>query len=451
MSLTDLRIRKLTPAGAERVEAWDGRLPGFGIRVSVHGTKSFVLLYRHDGRCRRMTLGRYPFLSLADARRKAHLALAEVARGGDPQAPRRAKRPSNRFDATVELFVRTYCQQHNRQSTRRETARLLRTRFVSRWGARDVCDITKADVLKIVDEAVAAGVPSAANHALATVRVFFNWCADRGLIAESPCARLKMPARARSRDRVLDDNELAAIWRAACAMGYPFGTITQVLLLTAQRRNEVVQMRWTDLDFDACVWSIPANVAKNGNAHVVPLVPEMMEILRCTPRFDNEMLFPSRTAEGRVFSGFSKGKERLDALAQVRAFTLHDLRRTAATRMAGRGIAPHIVERVLNHVTGVLGGVAGVYNRFKYRDEVRDALTVWTGCVRHAVGGDSFVAAASESCPSTRERSSGDIQVEGLAVSIPVSCQRLSDTCATKMPSTRADSREGFAVRGIVD
>jgi integrase len=374
---------------------WDARLPGFGIRVSPKGTKSFVLLYRHKRRCRRMTLGRYPIVSLAEARILAREALAQVARGNDPQTPKRVERTSPRFDDTVELFVRTYCQQHNRESTRRETERLLKTRFVRHWGARDVAEISKADVLRIVDEAVADGAPSAANHALATIRLFFNWCVDRDLIVTNPCDRLKKPAKTIPRDRVLDDDDTAAIWRAAHSMGYPFGTLAQLLLLTAQRRNEVVQMRWADLDFNAGLWSIPGPLTKNGRGHVVPLVPEVISILRSVPRFENNMLFPSRTGEGRAFSAFSKSKERLALLARVEAFRLHDLRRTAATRMASLGVAPHVVERLLNHTTGILGGVAGVYNRFKYREEVRMALELWTAHVRKLVASEGFCTPAT--------------------------------------------------------
>ena len=386
--LTDLQVRKLRPKPHERYEVWDARLPGFGIRISPSGTKSFILVYRHKARPRRMTLGRYHVVSLADARGRAIEALADLARGVDPQTRKIVQRNSNRFDDVVRLFVRTYCQQHNRASTRRETERLLVARFVTKWGARELGEISKADVLKVLDEAVDQGRLSAANHALATIRLFFNWCVARGLIDVNPCARLKMPAKPRSRDRVLTDEEIVRVWKAASAMGYPFGTITQLLLLTAQRRNEITSLRWSDLDLAAGQLSIPAHLTKNGVAHVLPLPPAVMEIFKGIPRVSDELIFPSRTGQGRTFSGFSKPKHRLARHADVQAFTLHDLRRTAATRLAGMGVAPHVVERLLNHVTGILGGVAGVYNRFKYRDDVRDALSLWAAHVRRLVEQD---------------------------------------------------------------
>ena len=387
-TLTDLKIRKLAPDPTKRVEIWDARVPAFGIRVSPKGNKSFVLLYRHRGRPRRMTIGRYPVVSLSEARNRAMEALGEVARGADPQVQKALKHNGTRFDDTVDMFVRTYCRQHNRESTRRETERLLKARFVSRWAARDIREISKSDVLKIIDETLQDGAPSAANHALATIRLFFNWCSDRGLVDVNPCDRLKAPAKKVARDRVLDDLELGKVWNAAASIGYPFGTITQLLLLTAQRRNEVASMRWKDIDFGAAAWAIPAELTKNGVTHVVPLVPEALQILTCVPRVHNELLFPARGGEGRAFSGFSKSKERLASLSTVAEFTLHDLRRTVATRMASLGVAPHVVERLLNHVTGTLGGVAGVYNRFKYREEVKAALVLWTGHMRQLVGPD---------------------------------------------------------------
>ena len=196
-------------------------MPGFGVRVSPSGNKSFVLMYRCNVRSRRMTLGRYPLISLAAARRQAVIVLGDVARGVDPHE---SAGNEARFDETVDLFVRKYCAQHNRDSTRHETERLLKARFVSQWGGRAVKDVTTCDILSILDKAIEDGLPSAANHALATIRFFFNWCVDRGLVQSNPCGRLKMPGKKKARDRVLSDDELARIWVAAGLMGYPFGT-----------------------------------------------------------------------------------------------------------------------------------------------------------------------------------------------------------------------------------
>src|ERR1700730_1386305 len=232
MPLTDLHIRHLVADAARRVEIWDDRVPGFGLRISPSGNKSFVLVYRHGGRPYRKTLGRYPLLPLAEARRLALAVLGDLARGNDPRGA--GRRDTYRFDVMVDQFVSNYCLQHNRQSTRRETERILKVRFVARWGAKEIRDLSKADVLEVIDQAVKSGKGGAANHALAAIRLFFNWCVDRGMLDANPCLRLRTPAKKISRDRVLEDQELCAIWHTCVLMGYPFGTITQLLLLTGQ-------------------------------------------------------------------------------------------------------------------------------------------------------------------------------------------------------------------------
>ena len=167
--LTDLTLRKVLPRGSSRREIWDTKVPGFGVRVSPSRSKSFVLVYRHKGRPRRMTLGKYPIMGLAKARDWAIQALRDAKDGVDPQTEKIIAQTGTRFDETVDLFVSTYCTQNNRDSTRREKERLLKSRFVRRWGARDLREITKADVNSVLDATIAEGLPSAANHALADI------------------------------------------------------------------------------------------------------------------------------------------------------------------------------------------------------------------------------------------------------------------------------------------
>jgi integrase len=192
-----------------------------------------------------------------------------------------------------------------------------------------------------------------------------------------------MPSKHRSRDRVLEDTELAAVCAGARQLGYPFGTIVELLSLTAQRRGEVAGMRWQDLNFAERIWTIPKDMTKGGRAHVVPLHDRAVSLLRQLPRLDDSYVFPARAAPDRTYVGFSKGKVRLDDIVGFNDWTLHDLRRTAASGMARHKVPPHVVERVLNHISGTFGGVAGVYNRFGYLDEMRDALTKWGDHVIH--------------------------------------------------------------------
>lgn len=386
--LTDLAVRGLKPDPKNRYEIFDAKVPAFGVRVFPSGIKSFVLLYRQNGRPRRLTLGRYPVLSLSEARRLAQAALNQLAHGTDPQKEKTEARRGDGFDTVVDTFLHTHCARFNRPSTAHETARILRSHFITRWGRRPLHEIGRAEVVSVLDRIVETGSPSAANHALAAIRKFFNWAVERGLIEISPCIGLKAPTPMRSRDRVLDDAELAAIWREADQIGYPYGSIIKLLILTAQRRGEVTELRWGEIDFDGKTWTIPAGRTKSNRMQVAPLVPRAIDALLSIPRLDEERVFPAQGSSDRSFSGFSKAKRRLDTAAKTSDWTLHDLRRTAATGMARLGVAPHVVERVLNHTSGMLGGVAGVYNRFGYQPEMRAALELWSNHVAKVAEGN---------------------------------------------------------------
>ena len=222
--LTDLLLRKLK-GGEKRIEVWDAKLPGFGVRVAPSGTKSFVLLYRYRGLPRRLTLGRYPVLGLGEARDLAKEALNQVARGIDPSQGKEEDPATFLFGEMAEEFVRVHCGRRNRERTRKETARILQTDFASRWKRRDVRDIGRKDVLDVLDTIVERGAPIAANNALSAIRKFFSWCFERGVIVSNPCNGIKKPAKSETRDRVLSDEELRSIWRASDTIGYPFGAL----------------------------------------------------------------------------------------------------------------------------------------------------------------------------------------------------------------------------------
>lgn len=379
--LTDLTVKALKPRSDVRYEVFDVKVPGFGVRVFPSGIKSFVLLYRQHGRLRRLTLGRYPVLSLAEARRLAQTALNRVAHGTDPQQIKAERRNGYRFDEAAEAFVRMHCSRHNRASTTAMAAGTLDRHFVEKWGSRDIREIKRGDILSVLDNLIAGGMPSAAIRSLAVIRKFFNWSVERGLIETNPCVGIRAPAQPRSRDRVLGMEEIATIWRGVSTVTFPFGAIVQLLILTAQRRNEVAGMRWSQLDLDKSVWTLPPETTKNGRGHMVPLSKLAVSIIRSLPRLDDHLVFPSIRGGGRTFSGFGKSKARLDSAAGVDGWTLHDLRRSAATMMAEMGTSPHVIERILNHVSGTVSGVAAVYNRFSYLPEMRVALEKWSDAV----------------------------------------------------------------------
>ncbi|MGE0023215.1 MAG: tyrosine-type recombinase/integrase [Hyphomicrobium sp.] len=383
--LNDLTIRKLA-APAEGVAQFpDGSIPGFGVRVTSNGVKSFYLAYRHHGKSRRLNLGRYPTTKLQKARAKAFAALSEIEEGRDPSGE---SSKAEDFGSALDAFVGGYCKRYNRPSTAAETERLLRVYFLPIWQRRSIETITKADVAAALEPVMKRGSQMAARHAFAAVRKMFNWMVEQGAIETSPCVGMKAPAKAGSRDRVLSDGELKAIWNNATTIGYPFGPIVQILMLTAQRRGEVAAMMWADVDTEKGIWTIPGDRTKNGKTHAVPLCPSVLTVLAEVTCTSSPFVFPARGKPEQPYSGYSKGKRELDAAADLHDWTLHDIRRTAATGMARLGIAPHVVERVLNHVSGTFAGVAGIYNRFRYEDEMRGALLAWERQVMAIVDGE---------------------------------------------------------------
>ena len=383
--LTDLKIRKMTGQASKRTEVWDAKLPGFGVRISTRGTKSFVLMYRFGGRLRRHTIGRYPVMGLAQARSQAQTILLKAGLGEDPMSVNGRRIPAGCFAEVKEDFVRLHCLRNNKPSTVRSTQRLLDKEFLPYWRDRLVGGLGKSDILEILDGIVERGAPGAANHAYAAISKFFGWCSERDLIGSNPCTEIKRPTKVSSRDRVLNCEELVHVWMASEKVGYPFGAIVRLLVLTAQRRGEVANMRWAHISFDDAVWHLPKELTKSNRAHVIPLTSSCRQLIQDLPGLHEEFLFPARGSTTTTFSGFGKCKERLDRLVGIDDWTLHDLRRTAATGMAELGVAPHVVEKVLNHASGTFSGVTGVYNRFGYLEAAREALTLWEGRIRELI------------------------------------------------------------------
>jgi len=373
------------PAGKAREYLWDTTLPGFGLMATDRGARSYVVQYRivGTGRSRRMRIGDPATLNLDEARRLARAKLGEVAGGADPQAQRLAERQAHRAGRrdTVAVVVHRFLERRAKPHLRwyPELKRTLERDVVSKWRDRAISDIADTDVATLV-EAVADRAPIQANKTLVAIKMLLNWCVDRRILRASPAAGLKPPTPEKSRDRVLADDELRAVWLAADAEPFPFGPCIKLLILTAQRRDEVAGLQWTELDLDAETWIIPATRAKNGEAHEVQLSAQAVDILRQLPRVNDSDLVFTTTGSSKI-SGFSKLKRRLDAASKVEGWIFHDLRRTATTGMASLGIPPHVADKILNHRQGTIRGVAKVYNRFQYQPERRTALQAWANYV----------------------------------------------------------------------
>ena len=366
--LTDTFIRSLKPK-KQRYDVYDASQPGFGIRVATSGALSWVLLTRENGRRKRITLGRYPALSLSKAREAARVALSEVQDGTFDR-----KKAAATFETAVEEW---YAREQRARKSFTQVKQAMQLHVLPFLGRHQLDQITKTDLMRAIDRIADQGKLTQANRVRAFITRFFNWATERDLITASPAAALPKPAMEVSRDRVLSRDELIAVWRAAEQMGLPFGRIAQLLILTAQRRDEVAGMKWSELDLDRARWIIGKERAKNSKTHIVHLSPQAIALLSKISRQDDVDLVFTTTGRSAV-SGFSKAKAALDARSDVSDWRLHDLRRTAATFMADDlGIAPVVVDRILNHVAGSVRGVAAIYQRGEYLTDREAALGAW--------------------------------------------------------------------------
>jgi integrase len=393
--LTIRSVEAMKPRSV-RQEIPDSFLPGLYLVVQPSGAKGWAVRYRHQGVPRKLTLsGSYPALGLKDARELGAKALRAVAEGRDPGREKILTRAAKAdgVERVVDEFLERHARRSNRPRTAQETERLLRQHVLPRWRGRMVHDITRRDVLDILDRVVDGGAPIAANRVFAAVRKFFNWCAARDILAASPCAGVKPPTAERARDRVLSDDELRLVWVAADKLGGTFGPLVKLLTLTGQRRDEVARMRHDELDLDACLWTLPPARVKNNQPHEVPLSTAALAVLERVPRVAGSP-FVLTNGGASPASGYSKGKRRLDALlpADMPVWRLHDLRRTCASGMARLGINLPVIEKVLNHSSGSFAGIVGVYQKHSFADEKRQALEAW---------GD-FVAALVEGKPASK-------------------------------------------------
>ena len=394
IALTDVEIRQMKAPTSGRREIRDTKTPGLWLRVAGSGSKSFVVRGYLDKKPVRVTLGQYPVLSLRDARSQALAIQSQLHQGIDPRKSSRP--PSTGFGFAQILDDYAKSMQRKGEATgrpspayRREVDRLLRKEFGAVFGSRDIRDLTKSDIMDVIyaildrpqkarGEIVSEESPSAANHALSYVKTLFAWCESQGRIDNDVTRRLASPAPKNKRDRVLTDDELAAVWHAARDLGYPYGDTIRLLLVTGQRRSEVARLRWEDLALAEATWNVnPHN--KSSRPYQVPLPRLALEILKAVPMRDQALVFGAPNAPDKEFSAWSKNKVRLDKLSDMTDFVVHDLRRTAGTNLVRLGVHPHVRERVLTHV---IPGVEGVYDRHSWFTEKRDALNTYDAFLR---------------------------------------------------------------------
>jgi integrase len=403
---------KLTPAFAAKAKAtpgharttyWDVGMPGFGLMVTANGHRSYVVQYRAAGRSRRMHLK--AGLTLTAARREARAILGTVARGGDPLTVRRKaeRAESDTLKAIVEEYI---AREGGRLRTIGERRASLQRHVLPKLGDRQIADITRTDIARLLDRiADKAGAPMA-DHVLAYLRRVMTWHASRSDDFRSPIVRGMARTRPgqRRRQRVLSDDELKAVWWAAGASRSAFGYLVQFLLLTATRRTEAAGIRRSELVSDE--WIIPQERYKTGLELVIPLSSAAQAVLASVPKIGTSG-FVFTTDGKRPIGGFSKFKRKFDAkaLAELRKdnpdaelprWTLHDLRRTARSLMSRAGVPSDHAERCLGHV---LPGIRGTYDRHEYLNEKRYAFEALAALIDRIVNPDDNIVALSESRP----------------------------------------------------
>ena len=371
-------LRGQAPASGRTVYAYDTELSGFGVWVTRAGAASFFIEYRLANRVmssKRMAIGRYGRITADEARQRAKELLAQVTGGTDVARLKAGERRAVTVAALIPMYLKAR-RDDLRPSSHSEATRYLERAWAPLHGL-PAAAVSRQDVVAALGEIEVERGKTAADRARAHLSSLFGWAIDRGYCETNPTRNIRQRANGGSRERVLSEAELIAIWRACGDDDY--GRIVRLLVLTGQRRTEVADLQWREIDLARRQILLPADRAKNHREHIIPLSDEAMAILRAVPRrLERDFVFGNGA---RGFQGWSRAKAALDARlanANMAGWTIHDLRRSVATHLGENGFAqPHIVEAVLNHISGTKARVAGVYNKAAYANEKRQALDLW--------------------------------------------------------------------------
>jgi integrase len=396
MKLDGKAVAALTtlPDGKDDHIEWCDDLSGFGLRLRKSGDRvrrTWVAQYRAHGRTRRLKIGTVEKVAPDEARKAARKALAEVELGGDPQAQRAEKRL--KASHTLISVIGDYLAEAKlrlRPNSYRAVRLYLEDRaYFGPLHNVGVTEVTLADVAARLGTIKRSNGSTTAARARETLSAVYTWAAGEGLLGKhpvNPVAWTNKPAIRAPRDRVLSDSELVAIWRACT--DDDDGRVIKLLILTGQRRAEVGGMRWSEIDVAKGTWSMPANRTKNQRPHVLPLPPLALSIIESTPPCSGrDCMFGERAEKG--FTRWWQVKVALDARLgdQVQPWRMHDLRRSLATKLGDLGTAPHVIEAILNHISGHKRGIGGVYNRSLYFNDMRSALALWADHIESIITG----------------------------------------------------------------
>jgi len=397
MKLTQRTVEALKcPPGKKDVLVFDSELKGLGMRVTSSGGKGFLVQYNSAAGKRRVPLGAFGALTVDQARKAAKALLGDVARGIDPVAVRRAADEAARqaeIEATFTFgkMVDDWAAARGgdrRQSYLREAVLCLK-RNLGEWWRRPANAITLREAVAALDAIKDQKGIIAANRTLAYGRAVYSWAVKRQSLAANPLRGIERPGRETARERVLDPDEMASIWQGCDTLGNPMhAAFVRVLMLTLQRREEVGAMQWTEIDNpeDPKVWTIPGERAKNGKPHIVHLSEPVRAILRALPAIKGNPHVFGSGHDGKHVAAYGIIKTEVEkALPDLEDWRFHDFRRAGVTALADVGVPPHVADKLLNHVTGAIQGVAAVYQRAEFLTERRAALDAWAELVMAAV------------------------------------------------------------------
>lgn len=392
-AITDAKLKGMKPPTTGRLELSDTVVPGLRVRMSASGVQSFIVRKRIAGKPSNITLGRYgPRFGLAEARKKARAVLSDIEAGGDPSSPHAAAKRARPGAETIRGLLPAYLAAKAERRSVGEIKRVMENYVLPELGDRLADAVTRADVTRLIDK-VAANAPVMARNVHAQLSAFYSWAMPRlDRLPANPCRDAGRPSAPKARDRVLSDEELGCLWQLAEAEPFPWNIALKLLILTGQRRNEVFEAHWAEIDLKKKVWTIPGERAKNGERHEVPLTTSVLALLKMIPEHeDSGKLFPAQGRPENGASGFSKVQARLrksmtEKLGSVSEWRLHDVRRTVATGLQRLGVRLEVTEAVLNHLSGTRAGIVGVYQRHSFTDEKRAALETWVAEVERLVG-----------------------------------------------------------------
>ena len=382
--LTNAKLQGFKVPEKGQVEHSDSDVPGLRVRVGASGAKTFILRKRIGENVRNITVGRYgPRFGLADARRKARSLISDIESGKALASPATKNKGTA---GTIRALMPAYLASKSHLRSLWDLESVMNNHVLPRFGDRFADSITRGEITEFIAE-IAERTPPRARNVHAQLSAFYTWAMPRlDRLPANPCRDAGRPPKPKPRDRVLTDAELAGLWKVAETETLPWNSGLKLLILTGARRSEVFQADRSEFDLTNKEWTIPAERAKNGLPHIVPLTGAAMAVINAIPEIEGKpKLFPSGANDELGTTGYSKARARfrtsLDELLKRTAsehWTLHDIRRTVATGLQRLGVRFEVTEAVLNHVSGSKGGIAGVYQRHDWKAEKRDALAAWS-------------------------------------------------------------------------